>query len=489
MQNPPATKLQDLKGQKLARTLHRDRCSFFAFLFVVLMGAAGLGCSRHAEMATKADAISRRIMHMEIIESNRRVVESEEGKKLSLSMAQAMELAIAGSAQLTSVQNQYAQDSIEVEQAQSEFWPRFTAEATVEYPIGEAFDSSRNLTGGIFVRYDLMQAFFSDDIAAVRLAEGKKTTERINQLTKEIYYDLLSTLARIEYFDSSVLQAESAFAVAKDAQERMASIGTKRFGTPDDALRLEQEVSAWKTRLTELRGRRLLTKNELLRTLKVQPSTSLEVTDYGAFFPSPQKVLKTEPTDREHFIRAWHQRNDVRMAELDLFVSEMNIIAAKRKRLPHVTASIGVGHINLETEDENAALVPSFGISMPILDMGDSRRCISKAEVSRKIAESQLVALAGSIENEIAEALFQVKMAAMYADDAQKKQTALQVVSRNKRYLYSQGKADPAEFYFARMDESAAGIEVARTTFEFRSAMLALMKSQGTPILEPYSGK
>lgn len=442
----------------------------------LLQGCSSVGPRVDSDVSDIVEDIARSEF-LPLVE--RDMIPGEVGKTEML-FAEAFRLARERDPEIGASEIAYQISQIDIQQAKSSIFPRFDVEFSIEAPIaGAEFDSEKAIGAGVFLKYNLMDAAFSADAVSVQRVKADQWRQRREATTKGIYYRMIGLLCKIEAKNKEVAARTEARDIAEKALEQVraqddtAPVGRERAD--------EWEVEG-KRRIRELEESRLhlsLALEEFQLILGVESSANIVISDSDRLLPGVVDLESPPKDDWAVANEAWRQRNDVRVAEAELFLAEMQIIEAKRRRFPQLTFSLGLGNIILYSVDDNASIVPYLGVSCPLFDMGDAKRRIQKAERRRDIAKSNLVAIAREVVSQTRSAVTQKQIATIHLNEAQEKLEREKKHAEGEKMLHSMQRRDFPSFCRARLTELDAEIDYRQAAYEYRRAVMLLKQQKG----------
>jgi outer membrane protein TolC len=168
---------------------------------------------------------------------------------------------------------------------------------------------------------------------------------------------------------------------------------------------------------------------------------------------------------------------------MELFLAEMVVVDAKRKRLPELSLSLGLGNMLLRTREGTASFVPFLGMSMPLVDMGDISRNIQKAELNSNVVKGNIETLARKLSGDTQRAASQVRHAFEVMQGMQKILATEQERAEMVAQLVQLRRADPLDEYKARMIADEMAVEYCQSVWTFRKAAIHLKETIGDPII------
>ena len=230
-----------------------------------------------------------------------------------------------------------------------------------------------------------------------------------------------------------------------------------------------------------------LLKEKLKFMLGVASYDNIKISEYLELFPPADNLSPQEVDAQESIERIWYQREDVRLAEMDLFLAELTIIEAKRKKWPKPFFSIGLGNVLLLSENGSEAFVPIVGASVPLLDMGDARRQVEKAINIRDMAKEKLAAMLRQIVEEVLDAKLQAKLHRERLRRAQDELEREVQSLETKEKLLSLNRTDMIDLCTAKLSKTKAEIGFDKAVFDYRIMKIRMKQVSRDPLQEEMS--
>lgn len=276
---------------------------------------------------------------------------------------------------------------VQLTDAQRQPWPRLFAEGLVEMPINHG-SMDTFFSGGLYLRFDLVRALLYRNAVTIAQVSQAAGREKCRAAAAQAALDFLGKLVRLK----AALQAEARNAAgdqlaAQAAAEAEALFKSGRLPSErwyvwelrraqKDIEKQQLAARVQKARFDVLRAYRGTAEGEILR---LAASFMERLAEAKASSASPADILEKTPT--------------VTKAKLDLFLAEVAVLEARLKRLPVVSLALAGGNIPLQGHQwqEDGAIVPMVGISLPLIDLGDIARGVKKAEIRSAQVREQMI--------------------------------------------------------------------------------------------------
>ena len=375
-----------------------------------------------------------------------------------------------------------AQSQIDLAQDHSRVWPRLDVRTYIQVPFGGGVQGVQTFSGGLFFRYDLQLALFSRDASAMAQAQIDASHENAEMASAKLAHDLFVTLADREAKRIETAQRSKILDATDAAQKRaheLARIGRLK---PEQLIQYQAQYES-AARLYRGAVDRLQEINrEICNQLFTDCSREVEITDFSDLLSRGTAAVPAAKPDAQAIQAAWDQRHDTRSAADDLFVKEMTVIAERRKRIPVVSPSFGLGSMALTSSFNQSTAVMQLGITMPLLDFGDIKRAVSKAVVERDLARGNIAVLVLRTQREVQDstaALAQM-IAARESSEEQREVIARQTDASDK--LISAGVLDPLEGLDLSVRRAEAEIDAARARIDVAKAAVDYAQATGCGI-------
>lgn len=369
------------------------------------------------------------------------------------------------------LETELKKNQIDNRQAETYTWPRWSLEFHAETPLQK--NKTDTSGGGIYLRYDFLKALFSSDAKSMESLKRDRLLQRQKMFRKKIFSHLQKLLSELECARWEKRFAWQSVQTAREAVEYI----EKQSGKPG--------LAYWQGMLQEsLRNDRMIRYRLMTLEESFRAFTGFKpAREHKKLFSGFQaEIPASDPADEVQL--AWNQRPEVKISASDWILAELNITQMRRKRLPAPYASLGLGNILLSNQDEHAPAVPSFGISMPIWDMGDIQRQIQKAVLERDTVKNKLESFARNLVTEIKTARFQLDWSREQLSEDKEILKKLRHEAKTLQDLSAIQRADFLDLQNKRNQFFQAEIRFFQTLLEYKKALIHLQNVRGDPLPE-----
>lgn len=355
-------------------------------------------------------------------------------------------------------------------------WPRLVAEGSLEVPIEDG-ESRTDVTGGLYLRLDLMKAFLHRNAVTAADVGCAANRELRRGTALEAALDFFHRAENLDAALRAAKRSEAALELADRASaeaDAMFRAGRAAFdrGWTWERRRLEQEIERQRSAAQLDKARR-----EVARAY-AGPAPEADILRQVADYVERLAARPEEPA--VDLAAILEQSPEVARAKLDLFLAEMAVLEARLKRLPGLSLDLGAGDIPIRGEsDEEADLVPMLKISMPLIDMGDISRGVKQARIrAEQSRERMKQAVENAHENwqtvrqDLALAEVSLRAAGSFCDSMAKRRDEI-------RAFYGSGSASALEVHETEWMQIEAEALRDRAAHEFRLALLAARALRG----------
>jgi len=367
---------------------------------------------------------------------------------------------------------------LDVEQARSYVWPRLELQARAEAPLeGSWDDPDHTLTGGLFLRFDLWKAMFSSAEVQARQAGIKKTIEETRLALELIAHKLRLKLAQLDALEREVALRKKIAEDASQALKLMEAYG--RMNRIDMAAlwRSEAKADDSRARLREAEARLAAEQRSLARFLGLNGRQKFGVADTPEIFVADSVRAREDLSVSQ----VWARRGEARLAEMELLAAEVGVTLAEKGRLPRISASVGVGSIQLSSQDEEAASVVQLEFTLPLLDFGDNARRVAKARSARDLARRKVERLARHLWQEAGETAVGLSEVMARTDMVKDLLTRMRRQNELNQRLVDQRSIEPVEALSFRMELWEMEITYEKALLALKQAASAYRLSHGEP--------
>jgi len=324
-----------------------------------------------------------------------------------------------------------AAKGVDVHQAASARWPRLGVGGDVEYPADDEDTDPQDWTSaGLRVRYDIMSALFAGDARwAAELAVAREA-QRARAYAAGVGFGALQRVLHLKSMAMRGRVAGEALAFAREGVERARIAST------------EMQVAEWEERVHRwaLQERRF--KADIADGWSELESACGRPLDREAVTRQAADLCPTGGLSRTELAEIWIERPDVQAAKLAYCLAELGVVDAKRHGWPRFSASLGLGTFYLDADNDSVPVLPSVSMSLPLLDMGDTRRRVSKARIEADLAERLLHDTVHRLSQERARAAAVHQDARKAAEDAAQRLQGIDERGRRLAVAVAEGSAD-----------------------------------------------
>jgi outer membrane protein TolC len=314
--------------------------------------------------------------------------------------------------------------------------PRLFADGLIEMPVNDGRVRSY-LSGGLFLRLDLVQACFYRN--AVTVAEVSRTARReaCRVAAARAVCGVLSSLVRLKSAMLADQQNDADGILAAEAGVEAEALFKSGQAASDrwflwqrrcEQTVMEKQRSAARVQKARSEVRRAYpggaTEAELLRMADGFMGRLAAAPDSAA---SSADILERSPTVSE--------------AKLNWFFAEMAVLDARLKRLPSVSFSLGGGDIPLRGNEgrEDGHIVPMLGVSVPLIDFGDVTRGVTRARIHAAQSRERMIEAVETAQLDIESATRNREQAGQALEVARKRVDALRKRRGETRALAGTG--------------------------------------------------
>ncbi len=378
---------------------------------------------------------------------------------------------------------------LDSDQARSERLPRLDVGTYFQIPFGgRDLEGVRIFSGGLFFRYDFERALFSGDANAAARARIVERRENLQSLLDRLSANLFAVLADREALRAEVVARRDIQTQTSNATERAQLLARAGRIKPDRVLELQyQRENA--TRWYQDATRRLAAVNRSLAgTLMIEGSKDIVITDLTELASSMESVSPPVNPDTQFFTGVWGKRHDARAAEANLFVKEMAVVEKRRKRIPNITASFGLGSVNLTSSFQQAPVVIQLGATMPLLNFGDIKREVEKASIERDLARKNISLMLLRLQRSVLDASAALSEAAASHKALENQRRLVFEQSESSKKLLAAGMLDPIDLLDFRVRISMLDIELAKERSNLSKAAADYALASGRPLADGLAG-
>lgn len=374
---------------------------------------------------------------------------------------------------------------LDLKQAHSEIWPRIDLRTYFQIPLGgNNLQGVPVFSGGVFFRYDVQKMLFSGDLSAAAQARMDESRENLGLAIDRLAQNLLTLLSDRESLRSEVTLRRSITSQASHAREHARALERVGDARSQQVFAYEQAYDN-SDRDYQDAVRRLAETNRAICTRMMMDCTEdVVISDLPHLLSSLEAITTTSRPDENLLRGVWEKRHDTRIANLDLFLKEMAVIDEKRKRIPTISPSFGLGSMSLTSTFSQAPAVVQLGAFMPLIDFGDIKRQIDKAAIEEDKARQNIILLQMKVQRELIDSSASLNEAVAARNAAQTHRKLLLEQSEVGRQLIESGISDSSEFSDTNIRALEAEIEVARSRANVFKAANQYVGASGLDLLD-----
>lgn len=400
---------------------------------------------------------------------------------IRISFLKALELSVLQDENLNLIRFSWQKDNLDLKQARSMILPRVILQLYNEtYYSNSEKKIKDNLDGGLMFQYNFLNLFFQGGHISLKKAALQSSLIKGKIEIRNLFFRFLLLLMEIEHNRKEVELAKELLKYATDGltlSERLAKTGQIKPG----------EIWTWNHHVTDARERLDKEKSHLeylQRSLKFMLGKTncrnIEVLNVQKFIPEIQEFNKQEIKLPKLILDAWQKRDEVKLAEINLFISEMSLAKSKLSWLNYFRISLGLGRFFIYRDGDRANFTLNTSIALPILDMGDTKRLKKKAEIERNFCRTRVKNLARLISREAREAVEKIKALKSSTLNSEKMVQRMEEQGEVIKRLIELNQSEIQDLYLARITGLNARQKYYRTNFELKKAILQLKKIRGT---------
>ncbi len=336
----------------------------------------------------------------------------------------------------------------DVEGAGALGWPRLGLEANIDYPLRGGNDGATG-NGGLFLRYSLNEAIFQKDAKSAAELRLHLALQRYRERLAQLFWELREKAA--DYACAGRTRRNSTEALAAARQANDAARRLQDAGRADSRM-----AGSWNQRVVELSAK----VEEADLNFQLQRKRLQSYLGAHEFVGFTEQVLDdvvgwgealADLSDTSLLQQAWESGPRLRTADLSAQLAEYEVLKARRARLPKLSFRLGYGDIDVDNE-QDASLVASMGINLPLVDLGDNRRLVENAKAARARARQELQAVARSLAADLAEGRMKVKVGVTRLRNAERSHQQARERWELLRELRQRRRVDSFELIDAQID-------------------------------------
>jgi len=444
------------------------------------------GCSAGDRIHRSVELYADEIIIRETEYWNIATAQGKQPDSRPLAFEEAFCRAISASPEIRALELALKQADIDAAQAKSIVLPRISAGISVKAPIGaSSIDPDNSLELGVYVNYDIIKAVFYKDAVAVEKALILTKAKQLSYEVKKIFHRLMRRNVEIDF---ALKQKSIRHDALSDAQKALARVQRFRLlskKTMKVVQGWESEVIQHKSALKSAEMVLNLKHQGLQQILRRCPGEKINVIGWEKLIPDIAVFTDAWFEEGVKLDEVFKNRVEIQLKKLELFLAELGIEAAKRKKIPRIRASVGLGRIATDWSDNDTApFVPEISVSMPLFDMGDVKRSIARAKIKRELAQEKLAAIAHGVVDQLYDARTGLEHADKRMNLAKETLAIASARIQAVEKLVSVNREEPIIFYAARIRAAKAQIAYLQGVRDLKLAVLNLQASLGEPTAE-----
>lgn len=444
------------------------------------------GCAVSPQMAQQVDVTVQQALTHRVQQPAPISEPPESGPGVLRSFSDLFMQAVANSPALAIADLYGELGGLAVEQAQSHKWPRADIELTAEVPVREdGVEYDDVFSGGLFIRYDLNRVLFFKDYLTLSRLKQQRVWQEKKIARRKLLFDLYDLVNEWIYTRQLLPDYDLILAAIGDGLAQL-SRESGQPGSLDRQRKMQQmkdQQRNYDLKRSEGRWRLRLLQSELFQIVGAIDHMDVAVSDFDTLIAAPDAGCLAGPDDNlalPDIQSIWHKRPEARMAEAALYLAEMNIINAKRRRLPQFSAGLGIGWTDLNNEVNEAGVTPYIRLSMPLLDMGDIRRQVRMTEKKRDIEKERITAMARRMVQAVRQTGVAARLACMRYQGLHQQLNREIVNTETIKRLCAIGRAKPIRQHAALHKMIETRIQRHESLFAYRRNQMEYFKNTGT---------
>ncbi len=309
-----------------------------------------------------------------------------DGRARSLTVRQASILAAENDEKILAMLAELRKAKIDVKDALTHVWPRFDLHTQADIPVNADTDQDNQLTGGVYIKYDIWKAIAVPDEHALRQALVNKELNQLKIALNGLLKNILHQLTQIDFLQYKIGRRSQSLTKAKNAYRIVQAYAEQN--EVSDAV-----VQSWKSRIDALtldlrKARQELRaiRHSFAHMMGFDTRQDIDITDMQTVLTSYESLSGTVPAPS----KIWARHDEARLAEADYIAAAVNVKLKKMEGLPQVQTSLGFGKVPLTDTTDTAATLFQVSVNLPIWDLGDNERKVVKAEITRNLAKAHL---------------------------------------------------------------------------------------------------
>ena len=400
--------------------------------------------------------------------------------------------------------------------ALGQFLPRFNGSLSVNESKGLILDpqTQTNVAGNILSGSITLTSGYTifDGLRNVKRAQRAQINTIANQyrlanLQDDIRLRVANAYLSVISSKESLRVAEAQYAVTEQDLKRTEELVSLGVVPQGDLLEIEATAANQEQAIVNAEARVILSRITLAQLLQITDYENFDIADESFEVPSSDILDKTP---RQIFNKALSFRNDIKLSEANVSLSEQDLAIAKGAALPTLNAFLNYNtfasdrftiqanpnqdpndpsdDFNLVRPDFVAQLEAndgiSFGMSMniPIFNGFSTNNSIKRAEIGVRRSKLQFEQVKLDLENSVNQAYNDVKTFAKAYEAAQKTLEARKLAYQYAKERFDVGLMNSFNFSQAQARLDNAEASVIRTKYDFIFRLKILEFYFGIPI-------
>jgi len=303
----------------------------------------------------------------------------------------------------------------------------------------------------------------NEEVARLNLKDAR---ELVVLATGNVYLQAIAGAARVETAEAQVASAKALYNKAVAQQQAGVSPAI-------DTLRAQVELQSRQQQLIVATNDFAKQKLTLARVIGLALGQEFELADKAPYEPFPVPELQTT------LQRAYSLRADYKAAQDRLIAAQLQRSAAVAGYFPSVGLEADYGTIGAVP----GSLLPTYHVAgtlnVPIFQGGRVHADILKADASLKAAQAQLSDLRGQVDQDVRNALFDLKSAADQVEVAQSSVNLAEEALTQSRDRFTAGVTDNLEVVQAQEAVAAAHENLISSLYQHNLAKVSFARAIG----------
>jgi len=401
------------------------------------------------------------------------------GQKIT-NFEEALERSVLASEDISLLALSWKKDLLMYEQAKSQLFPRFSLSAFNRTFFSNESQRIRNIVdGGIVVDYNFAELLVFSDVVAIEREIVKKNILHSEIAIQKTYEKLLTLLLEIDLYSRIANLYEKEESALRDG---LAAV-EKSYGLGRSSL---TEVWNWRAllrtaaeKLEESRRNCLQVKQALASLVGQGGEAEITISDFQNYSPDISSTPEIGTKLADALDSAWKNRSEIRLAEIDLLLSEIAYAKSKKHWTDYFRISLGFGKYYDYRYDEYANFSINTSISLPLFHFGDVRRKELTAQLERDAKRTMITGLARKIMADVEEALATAKVAYEKFEDADKRRMEMTKSREVLDNLIGRDRASVLDFFSNAYEALEEEVKFEKTRFDLKQALIRLKMRQG----------